>query len=252
MSEQSSVQSVERAFRIIELLCEKGELGITALAALSGLNKATVYRFLSTLCGLGYVRKRAANEKYTLTLKFLRLSADTLSKIDIRRYARRYLEQIPKITGETVHLVERNGNETVYIDKFESAVNSVRMVSRVGLSLPMVYTAVGKALMSHLDDEEIRKIWDSSDVCKKTGKTITDFGVFMEEIRKVRENGYAADREENEEGVCCVAAALPDVYGEYRYAFSVSAPSSRMSEEKIAEIGRLVTETAAKISCHDE
>ena len=62
----------------------------------------------------------------------------------------------------------------------------------------------------------------------------------------------AADREENEEGVCCVAAALPDVYGEYRYAFSVSAPSSRMSEEKIAEIGRLVTETAAKISCHDE
>ena len=234
MSEQSSVQSVERAFRIIELLCEKGELGITELAALSGLNKATVYRFLSTLCGLGYVRKRAANEKYTLTLKFLKLSADTLSKIDIRRYARRYLEKIPKITGETVHLVERNGNETVYIDKFESAVNSVRMVSRVGLSLPMVYTAVGKAMMSHLDDEEIRKIWDSSDVCKKTGKTITDFGVFV---------GIA---------VCCVAAALPDVYGEYRYAFSVSAPSSRMNEEKIAEIGRLVTETAAKISCHDE
>ena len=98
MSEQSSVQSVERAFRIIELLCEKGELGITELAALSGLNKATVYRFLSTLCGLGYVRKRAANEKYTLTLKFLKLSADTLSKIDIRRYARSYLEQIPKIT----------------------------------------------------------------------------------------------------------------------------------------------------------
>lgn len=252
MSEQSSVQSVERAFTIIELLCEKGELGITEIAVLSGLNKATVYRFLSTLCGLGYVRKRAANEKYTLTLKFLKLSADTLSKIDIRRYARRYLEQIPKITGETVHLVERNGNETVYIDKFESAVNSVRMVSRVGLSLPMVYTAVGKAMMSHLDDEEIRKIWDSSDVCKKTGKTITDFGVFMEEIRQVRENGYAADREENEEGVCCVAAALPDVYGEYRYAFSVSAPSSRMNEEKIAKIGRLVTETAAKISCHDE
>lgn len=252
MSEQSSVQSVERAFTIIELLCEKGELGITEIAVLSGLNKATVYRFLSTLCGLGYVRKRAANEKYTLTLKFLKLSADTLSKIDIRRYARRYLEQIPKITGETVHLVERNGNETVYIDKFESAVNSVRMVSRVGLSLPMVYTAVGKTLMSHLDDEEIRKIWDSSAVCKKTDKTITDFGVFMEEIRQVRENGYAADREENEEGVCCVAAALPDVYGEYRYAFSVSAPSSRMNEEKIAEIGRLVTETAAKISCHDE
>lgn len=50
--------------------------------------------------------------------------------------------------GETVHLVERNGGEIIYIDKFESPKNSVRMVSRVGLSLPMVYTAVGKAIMA--------------------------------------------------------------------------------------------------------
>lgn len=248
MPEQSSVQSVGRAFKIIELLCEKGELGITELSSLSGLNKTTVFRFLSTLSALGYVRKRSASEKYALTLKFLRLSADMLSKIDIRRYARTFLEQIPKITGETAHLVERSGNDIVYIDKFESAANSVSMVSRVGLSLPMVYTAVGKAIMARLSDGEIRQIWDSSDVEAKTERTITDFNQFMREIGEVRKNGYAADREENERGVCCVAAAVPDIYGEYRYAFSVSAPSSRMNDENISKIGALVIETGRKIA----
>lgn len=248
MAEQSSVQSVERTFAIIELLCKNGELGITELSAASGLNKATVFRLLSTLVKLGYVRKKTSSEKYTLTLKFLKISSDTLSKTDIRRYARPFLEEIPKITGETVHLVERSGNEIIYIDKFESAQNSIRMVSRIGLSLPMIYTAVGKAIMARLDNTEIDKIWNTTDIVRKTDKTITDLKIFKQEIETVRKIGYAADREENEEGVCCVAVALPDLSGDYRYAFSVSAPASRMSGEKIKEIGSLVIETGKKIT----
>lgn len=197
---------------------------------------------------LGYVRKKSSSEKYTLTLKFLKISSDSISKIDIRRYARPFLEEIPKLTGETVHLVERSSNEIIYIDKFESAQNSIRMVSRIGLSLPMIYTAVGKAIMARLDNAEIEKIWNTTDVLKKTDRTITDLKIFKQEIENVRKNGYASDREENEEGVCCVAAALPDLSGNYRYAFSVSAPATRMSEEKIREIGRLVIETGKKIT----
>ena len=60
----------------------------------------------------------------------------------------------------------------------------------------------------------------------------------------MRKNGYATDIEENEDGVCCVAAAVADVYGEYRYAFSVSAPVSRMNGEKLAKVGKTVVETA--------
>ncbi len=248
MAEQSSVQSVERTFKLVEILSEKGALGITELSVLSGLNKTTVYRLLSTLVNLGYVRKKTANEKYELTLKFLRLSADTLSKIDFRHTARPYLEKIPAKTGETVHLVERIGNDIIYIDKFESAVNSVRMVSRIGFTLPMIYTAVGKAIMAKLTDKEIEKIWNESEIIAKTDKTVTDFTEFMKEIEIVRKRGYATDLEENESGVCCVAAALTDMYGEYKYAFSVSAPVTRIDDKKIAEIGLLITETAQKIS----
>lgn len=248
MAEQNSVQSVERTFRIIELLCKNGACGVTELSAASSLNKTTVFRLLSTLLTLGYAEKDAATEKYSLTLKFLKLSSNLLTGIDIRRYAKEHLEQIAAATGETVHLVERCENEIIYIDKFDSAQNSVRMVSRVGLSLPMIYTAVGKSIMARLSENEAEKIWKSTEIVKKTEKTVVSYGKFLSELEDVRKNGYATDLEENEKGVCCVAAAVADVYGEYRYAFSVSAPASRMNEEKLKTVGKLVVETAKRIS----
>lgn len=248
MAEQTTVQSVERTFVIIELLCEKGESGVTELAALSGLNKTTVFRLLSTLIGLGYAYKNPATEKYGLTLKFLQISGDTIANIDIRRYARRQLEIISAETGETVHLVERVGNDIVYIDKVEARNNSVRMASHIGLSLPMVYTAVGKSIMARLNPAEAEKIWQTTDIFSKTANTITDYVEFLKELENVRLNGYAVDNEENERGVRCVAAAIGDIYGDYRYAVSVSAPAARMNEKKIIEIGKLVKNTAEIIS----
>lgn len=248
MAENNTVQSVGRTFALLELLSERGALGITELSLLSGLHKTTVYRLLSGLKSLGYAEKNPATEKYSLTLKLLKLTSGLLSSIDMRGYVRPYLEEIPKVTGETAHLVERSGSEIVYIDKFDSTRNSIRMVSRIGLSLPMVYTAVGKAILAHCGDSEIEKIWNSTEIIKKTANTITDFGNFMKEIEAVRQNGYALDMEENEEGVCCIAAALPDFYGEYSYAFSVSAPVSRMGGDIISRTVRLVLETAARIS----
>ena len=248
MAENNTVQSVGRTFALLELLSTRGALGITELSLLSGLHKTTVYRLLSALKALGYVEKNSETEKYFLTLKLLKLSSGLLSGIDMRGYVRPYLEEIPRVTGETVHLVERSGSEIVYIDKFDSTRNSIRMVSRIGLSLPMVYTAVGKSILAHCDDGEIERIWNSTEIIKKTSNTITDFGNFMKEILSVRQNGYAIDREGNEEGVCCIAAALPDFNGEYSYAFSVSAPVSRMGADKISQIERLVLETAGKIA----
>lgn len=248
MAEQTTVQSVERTFGIIELLCEKGKSGVTELAALSGLNKTTVFRLLSTLISLGYAYKNPVTEKYGLTLKFLQISGDTIANIDIRRYARRQLEIISAETGETVHLVERVGNDIVYIDKVEARNNSVIMASHIGLSLPMVYTAVGKTIMARLEPEEVEKIWRSTEIVKKTDKTITDYRLFLKELETVRKNGYATDCEENENGVCCVAAAVCDVYGEYRYAFSVSAPASRMDAATIEKIGNTLINTAERIS----
>ena len=233
MAEQGSIQSVERVFKIIEAMCREKESSVTGLSKATGLNKATVFRFLNTLVTIGYVIKNDETELYSLSLKFLRISSKRLSMYDIQKQMRPSLEKLSKECGETVHLVERNGAKVVYIDKFESDTNSVRMVSRIGMSLDIFTTAVGKAMLAHLSDGEIEELWNSHTHIMKTEHTISDLKAFLCEISEIRKFGFAVDNEENELEVRCVAIAIADAYGEYRYAVSVSAPKNRMDDETV-------------------
>lgn len=235
MSETGSVQSVERVFSIIEAMCKEKESTVTGLSHATRLNKTTVFRFLNTLVQLGYVMKNEDTESYSLTLKFLRISSRKLSNYDIQNQMRPALAKLSRECGETVHLVERNGAKVVYIDKFESETNSVRMVSRIGMSLDIFTTAVGKAMLSNLSDNEIKELWLSHTHNKKTEYTITALEDFFSEIEEIRKCGYAVDNEENELEVRCVAVAIPDQYGQYRYAVSVSAPKNRMDDQTVRE-----------------
>ena len=248
MAEHSNgVQSVERTFLLLEILCKNGDTSVTELSCLSGLHKTTVCRLLSTLCSLGYVKQNEKTGRYGISLKFLTVSSGILNTFDIRSYARPFFKKLSKESHETVHLVCRDGDDIVYIDKFESPDNSVRMVSRIGFSLPMICTAVGKAILASLDDRTIEKIWNRSSHEQKTPHTITTFDKFMAEINDVRKNGYAVDNEENELGVRCVAAALLEPDSVCRYAFSVSAPITRMDDSRLKQIAELVLEAKKEI-----
>ncbi len=230
MAEQMGVQSVERTFRLIELLSAQKEMSIKALSDASGLHKATVFRLLGTLSALGYVSQNPKNEQYGLTSKLLRISSRFLEHLDVRTEVRPLLEALSADCGETVHLVERNDCHVVYIDKIEAAKNSIRMVSRIGLSLPLPCTAVGKAILAGHDEAEIRTVWDRCDIQKRTENTITDFDDFLREIEKTRERGFAIDNEENERGVFCIAATIPKFDENHEYAFSISAPLQRIDD----------------------
>lgn len=247
MSQQSTVQSVERTFRLVELLSASKESSIKELSEKSGLHKSTVFRLLNTLMSLGYVVQNSATEQYGLSHKFLKISSKLLEHFDIRAQVRPYLEKLSASCGETVHLVERNGKNVVYIDKFEAPKSSIRMVSRIGMSLPLPFTAVGKAILAELDNSEVRSIWDKCDIKKRTEKTITEFDVLLKEIEKIKINGYAVDNEENELGVFCIAATLPKTGDNPMYAFSISAPIQRTNEEAVKRNVELLIETKKAI-----
>ncbi len=247
VAEQGSVQSVERTFKLIEILSKKKEMSIKDMSDKSGLHKATVHRLINTLVSLGYVSKNEQNEHYALSPKLLRVSSRFLEHFDIREQVRPLLEKLSKDCGETVHLVERNGKNVVYIDKFEAPKSSIRMVSRIGMSQPMPITAVGKAILAELEEDEIFSVWEKCTINKRTENTITDYDKLMKEIEKIRAVGYAVDNEENEIGVFCIAATLPKVGDNPAYAFSISAPIQRADEETVKKnIGHLL-EAKAKI-----
>jgi len=208
MQEKNPIQSADRIFSVLELITQKGELGVMEISTKLNLNKSTVHRLLASLISMGYVRQDLASGKYTLTFKLLSLAETFRSQIDVVSIAHPYLEQIMEKSKETVHLVQWEGSEVVYIDKVESNSSSVRMVSRIGLRQPMYCTAVGKAILSSISEDEVRKIWEESNIKKLTKNTIVNFEMLLNELELIRKRGYAVDNEENEIGVRCIAGYL--------------------------------------------
>ncbi len=247
MAQNSFVQSAERIFSILEILAEKGPMTLTEISKELNLHKTTVSRLAGSLISMGYA-KRNIDGRYALTFKMLGLAGRMLEKTDIISISRPHMERLAQISGETVHFVRREGAWIVYIDKVESNANSVRMVSRIGLRQPAYCTAVGKAMLAELELEEVREIWNGSEIKKYTPNTITDFDVLQKELENIREKGYAIDNEENELGVRCIAASVKNFEGRADNAFSISAPVSRLGDEKIEVLSRYLLEIKEKLS----
>ena len=245
---KNPIQVAERIFQAVEELSLCEPAGLVELSNRLELHKSTVHRILSSLQMMGYVRQEEDTGKYRLSLKWMEISNRITEKLDIVSIARPYLRKLSEISGETVHLVEVEGNEAIYIDKVESGSNSIRMVSRVGSRIPLYCSGVGKAMLAERSDEEIEEIWNSSDIRAMTPKTILSLDEFLETIREIRRFGYALDNEENEMGVRCIAASILDHEGKARNAFSISAPVGRMTDEKLKMLAEYVLESKRNIS----
>ena len=113
---------------------------------------------------------------------------------------------------------------------------------------PLYCTGVGKAILATRGDEEVLRCWEESERVPCTPYTITRKDAFLREISQIRQHGYAMDNEENELGVRCVAAAIPDWHGAASYALSISAPVSRMTDERVRSLIPALLETRDEIS----
>lgn len=247
MENKNPIQVADRLFLVMEILAETGPVTLAELCSHLDLNKSTVHRLLSSLMYMEYVKQDSETGKYALSFKLLNLSNKLLSHIDILDTVRPCLRKLSTEIGETVHFVQLDGLDAVYICKEESQQNSIRMVSKVGSRIPLYCSGVGKAMMADMDSARIQEIWTNSDIKKLTPHTIIDYTQFLEKIKEVSTKGYALDDEENELGVRCIAVSIPDYKGRPKYAFSISTPIARMSDERIEELAKIVLQVKDEI-----
>ena len=229
-------------------MAENGAISLTELSGLANLNKATVHRLLATLIYKGYIEQNPQTGYYEVTFKLFQLGNKKVETIDSLSVARSLISELSNKIGETVHLVVEDNKEVVYIDKFESSAQTFTTHSRVGSRTPMYCTAVGKALLAEYPDEVIKDVWDHTDIKPLTRNTITDFSLFMEEIKKVRKQGFGIDNEENELGVFCIASVYHDYKGEVAGAISISIPTARFVDNISAQYIESVLMCTNKIS----
>jgi len=241
------MKTLEKAFKIIELIEEHDGLKFNDLIELTAFKKSTVHRFLSFLIKNNYIRKDKKTTKYVLGIKFLRISTKVLSNINIRDIAEEHLYELSKATGETVHLAMLIGDEVIYIEKKEST-QAIRMISQVGKMARLYCTGVGKAILAFQNKRFIGKKLDEINFKKYTNNTIVNREDLIEELKSIKKMGFSLDREENEKGICCIAAPIRNHDGEVIASISVSAVKIRMDIEGLLKYKDMILEKADLIS----
>lgn len=240
------IHSLEKGTKVLELLAEKGELTVTKVAEHLGLNRAGSHRFLSTLRELGYVEKNQDN-RYQLSFKILELAMKMANRFEIRREARPYMQQLSIAFRETVNLGLRDGLDILHLDKIDS-LEILRMDSPVGSRAPVYCTALGKASLAFLPQNELDILLNGVKLKPYGPNTITSKKKFRQELEKIRKQGYAIDDEELAYGLRCVAAPIFDHTGLPRYSISVAGPAMRFTEKRMQQIQQTVRKVCGELS----
>jgi len=237
------VQSIERAFTILEALAGNGGvMGLSALAAESKLPLPTIHRLARTLVDLGYLRQEPSRQ-YALGPRILLLAESSSTMLSV--VARPHLTRLVDELGETANLASLDGDQIVYISQVPSR-HSMRMFTEVGRRVLPHCTAVGKAIMAGMPPAEVRDLLQRTGMPRHTEHTITDPDAFAEQLRWSEDHGYAIDDGEQELGVRCVAVAVPGVRA--HLALSVSGPAGRMSPETVERAVPLLTAEGAALA----
>jgi IclR family KDG regulon transcriptional repressor len=240
-------KSLRKAFTIIEVLANPpGNMTAADIARAVHVPRPTVYRILRDLEEAGYVL-RDTGAGYRLSLKLLGLAHEVLDRTDLRQVALPVLAALRDRGQETVHLGIAENGRMVHIEKLEGS-GPFTVSPRVGRTVPMHCTAMGKAVLAFLPPDEARAIVIRQGLSRHTPNTIVGWRALGEELDRVRRHGYAVSNEEYEEGVRCIGAPILDYRGVPRAAVSVSIPTVRLPLARTAAWGTAVRETAGAVS----
>ncbi|MCW2791091.1 MAG: IclR family transcriptional regulator [Nocardioides sp.] len=224
-SRSSSVQSVDRALDVLEALARAGKpVGVGELSELTGLPQGTAHRLLQSLQQRGYVRRDAAR-KYSVGTSAMRL-ADAAQR-SLARSSRPFLAELVTLSGETANLAVLEGDDIVYVAQVSSP-HTLRMFAEVGRHVPPHSTAVGKVLLAAMPRERALAVLRRTGLPARTPATITDLDAFVAELDLVAAQGWAADEEEQESGIRCVAVPVLGS-GPPVAAMSLSGPADRFA-----------------------
>ncbi|SDT67235.1 IclR family transcriptional regulator [Jiangella sp. DSM 45060] len=237
------VQSVERAFGLLETMADHGgSMGLSQLATASQLPLPTIHRIVRTLVDLGYLRQEPSR-RYALGPRLIRLGESSSTMLST--WARPQLTHLVDELGESANLAMLDGDQIVYVAQVPSR-HSMRMFTEVGRRVWPHCTAVGKAVLATLPERTVREMLQRTGLPQQTEHTITDAAAFGRELALTADRGYALDDGEQELGVRCVAVVVPDAPS--RLGLSVSGPSSRVTDDVVARAVPLLTRAARDLS----
>lgn len=242
------VQSVDRAMTLLEALSEddKGQR-LTDLARRTGLSLTTVHRLLTTLEQRHFVQFSLRDNLWHIGRQTYMVGSAFVRDRHFVAPALPFLRRLRDLTKETANLGVVDNGEIILVNQVESREDA-RAVSRVGGRTPMTASGMGKAILSCYSSDEVSAAVSRTGMRRLTSQTLTTREELDSELEQARDDGYAVDNEEYQNGLRCVAAPVFDSHQEVVCAISVSGGPNRMRPERLSALGRLVAQTANELT----
>jgi IclR family acetate operon transcriptional repressor len=239
-------QALSRGLAVLEALAASDSgVTLTALAAQLRLPAPTAHRLLATLEAGGFVSAGPKGE-WRIGVRAFRVGSAFLAHRNLVVQAYSHLRELMDRAGETANLAVIESGEAVFVEQVQCR-ELMRMSAKLGSRAPLHASGVGKAMLAALSERALASTV-GRDLARFTPRTITTLAALTDELAATRRRGYAIDDEEHAAGLRCVAAAVLDENGEPWAAVSLAGPTTRMTHERIPNLGVLVRETARDLT----
>jgi DNA-binding IclR family transcriptional regulator len=244
---RSGAQAVERAMAILRCFDEgEDDLGISEVAARTGLRVSTAHRIVRALVRGGLMDQDRRTDRYRLGPALVVLGQRAADQLGLEA-ARPVLEQLAQRTGESASLGTRHGDEIVVV-LVASSPQRLRFDHEQGGRIGLHASAMGKAVLAHATRDVATAVPDAMALTRYTERTLADRTVLLDELARTRERGYAVNDQERFDGVVGIAVPLLGRDGLARAAVGVQGPTSRLTADVVPAVAAAVREAAAHLA----
>lgn len=240
--------SVIKAFNLIEVMAyQPGPMRLQDIARMLNAPSSSVLRLLSSLMSMGYVNQNK-DSRYSLSLKFSLIGRLVSAQTDLHGMIHPHLIELEQICQESACMAIEQDMKVLYADVIHGPDNLLKTTQYIGKTAPMHCTGVGKLLLTNYSDTDLDRYIEKKGLHPYTEHTIKSKEELLDELSRIRSQGFALDDEECEMGARCIAAPIYDYTKQVVACISVSGPVSRMSHDRIRSIQPIILQYAKHLS----
>lgn len=244
------VQSLTRGLTLLELIAQaNGSVALTDLAQQAGLPNSTTHRLLTTMQQQGFVCQVGDLGLWTIGSHAFIVGSSFLQSRNLLAMVHPMLRKLMEASGETVNLavLDNSDHQAIIIDQVQCTA-LMRMSAPIGGKLPMHASGAGKAFLANLSDNQVSSLLHRKGLHAYTHATLVSPVHLKDDLAQIRRRGYSFDDEEHALGLRCIAACLFDEHREPFAAISISGPISRITDDRVTELGALVISAAKEVT----